>query len=613
MGVISKSRLLAVSLFAALSCAGTAVAQEQIVYIDGTKYTIHTVVRGETLYSLAKGAGVTVEALAAHNPSAKDGLKEGQRLKIPYVDKMEKGEKFSKKRFDTHIVKRGETLYSISRRYSISLNALIADNGNLNPSQLAVGQTLHIRKSEVGQTDAVEAERELQLRSEAMNSVAGGDYSYHVVHRGETAADIAERFGTTEQELLRLNRFSGVGAVREGSIIKVPKLGSGSGVVEDGPSLGDSCRTALQPVAVEFRRLAPSDRAKVSLLLPLSVNGSPAVNYIDFYQGFLLGVDDVRKQGYSINVRLHNTAHDHLRIGEMVERGEFDHADLIVGPVYEDEQMAMARFAEERSIPIVSPLAAIGSVSSAAAFQMSPDMGGKFDKVRELFDGSRRVVMITTESIDAEFDAEVRELLGDTPYETHLYQYEHPSVLAERKEDDPPSPGDLSPLLQSEDERETLFLVMADNETDVDRILAALASANISLTARSQSVVPYRVFGNTRWNRYRNIDRAILFADNVVMLSSYHARRDNGRVRDFDGRYTKAFGSIPSLYSYRGYDAAMIFIKALYDGIGNLSDGRTFMPLQTPYRFKAEEGRATNVNGEWVRVDYNRNFTITTK
>lgn len=40
-------------------------------------------------------------------------------------------------------------------------------------------------------------------------------------------------------------------------------------------------------------------------------------------------------------------------------------------------------------------------------------------------------------------------------------------------------------------------------------------------------------------------------------------------------------------------------------------EGRSYTPLQTTYRFGQPAGRSNHVNGNWTRVDYNKNFTIT--
>ncbi|HBX90826.1 MAG TPA: transcriptional regulator, partial [Alistipes sp.] len=84
------------------------------------------------------------------------------------------------------------------------------------------------------------------------------------------------------------------------------------------------------------------------------------------------------------------------------------------------------------------------------------------------------------------------------------------------------SPSDLTPLLENDDDN--LFVILSDSEVEVDRILAALASADRSLTARGRTAPRFTVLGNARWNRYANIDRTMLFQDRVVFLSTYHAK-----------------------------------------------------------------------------------------
>ena len=44
----------------------------------------------------------------------------------------------------------------------------------------------------------------------------------------------------------------------------------------------------------------------------------------------------------------------------------------------------------------------------------------------------------------------------------------------------------------------------------------------------------------------------MFFKDRVIFLTTYHAKRDTDAVRAFDGAYIRAFGTLPTLYSYRG-------------------------------------------------------------
>ena len=614
------NRRIGIAALAAMFCCGVATAQsEQIVYIDGVKYTAYTVAKGDTLYSLSKRYGVAIDVIESANPTLAEGLKAGQTIKIPHPatsEKKQKPAKRSKKQFKSHIVRKGDTLYSIARHYEISVATLMADNADIDPAHLAIGQTLYIRNSGIGKTTELEVCAEIEEQKQIMNNVVvTEEYSYHVVHRGENAENIAARFGTTVDKLLSLNGFSEPNMVREGLIIKVPKH-----VTKTEPQSEQNVTAEIEKAEEEvkqlvFTTLKAGEKASVALMLPMSMDGKVSQNYLDFYQGFLLAADHLRMDGMQIQIDLFNTAHSHEKVSQIIESGRLDSANLIIGPVYEDTLIPVANYAVQHSIPVVSPLANLTQANGANIFQMSPRTDTKYNKVSELFDGSRRVVFISSDTTDSDFEAEVKQILGDREYISHKYIYEHPSVIEKREkarqegEEVPPSPSDLSPLLDSD--QQSVFVITAATEVETDRILAALASANISLRARSINASPYVVFGNNKWNRYRNIDRSLFFSNNVIMLSTYHIDRSNPLIQAFSSQYVKAFDMLPSLYAYRGYDAAQIFIRSLYDKMGSALEGSYFSPLQTPYTFTKDSNTNIHVNNEWVRVNYNSNFTIT--
>ena len=609
---------LGITALTAIFSFGVLSAQsEQIVYIDGTKYTVYTVVQGDTLYSLSKRYGVTIDQMTTANPILTEGLKAGQTIKIPHAQttKKAKNEKISKRQFRTHTVHKGETFYSIAREYEISVDVLMADNADTDPAHLAVGQVLHIRRSEIGLTTESEVREQIEEQKQAMNSVVTTmEYSYHVVHAGESGESIAARFDTTLEELLALNGFKSSDRVREGLIIKVPKPTISS--VQDS-TVVDSLPTEEAVEEIRFRTLAHGQRANIALMLPMAIGDRYSQNYIDFYQGVLLAADRLRMDGIESHINLHNTAHDLQTVRQIIDNETLKNTDLIIGPVYEDTMIPVASYAKEHSIPVVSPLANLTQEYGGNIFQMSPQPQTKYNKVRNLFDGSQRIVLITSESTDSDFEAEVKSMLEGREYVTHHYIYEHPSVIEKREKEReegvevPPSPSDMSPLLENQER--SVFVILAGTEVEVDRILAALASANIALKSRSVSAAPFVVFGNNKWNRYRNIDRSLFFSNNVVMLSTYHIDRTNPIIGKFSSDYIKAFGSVPSLYAYRGYDVAMIFIRSLYNDMESGLEGLRYSPLLTPYIFIEDNNSKVRTNNEWIRVNYNSNFTITTE
>ena len=146
-------------LLALLSCLLTAVAQEQ-QNINGRAFIIYEVVQGETLYSISKSYKVATEDLIEENPSLKSGLKLGQEIKIP-LDKVITEEpqvqKIIPEGFVPHEVKQSETLYGLSKRYGVTVRAIIDSNqevvNGLKPGQIIVfpGSKQEVNEPEVKQ------------------------------------------------------------------------------------------------------------------------------------------------------------------------------------------------------------------------------------------------------------------------------------------------------------------------------------------------------------------------------------------------------------------------------------------------------------------------------
>lgn len=83
---MTMKRLCATVLLLLLSVCAFAVQKSgTIVYINGSKFYIHTVQPGETLYRLSKAYEVGEKVILQYNPSAGGGLKAGENVKIPFV------------------------------------------------------------------------------------------------------------------------------------------------------------------------------------------------------------------------------------------------------------------------------------------------------------------------------------------------------------------------------------------------------------------------------------------------------------------------------------------------------------------------------------------------
>lgn len=103
---------------------------------SGTSNTTYTVQRGDTLYSIARNLGTTVEEIKRLNNLSSNTLSIGQVLKIS-------GSSNSGTSNTTYTVQKGDSLYSIAREYNTTVEEIKRLN-NLSSNLLSIGQILKI-------------------------------------------------------------------------------------------------------------------------------------------------------------------------------------------------------------------------------------------------------------------------------------------------------------------------------------------------------------------------------------------------------------------------------------------------------------------------------------
>lgn len=622
-------KFLYITLFLMLSARVMATEPTNIVVeIDGKSYYKHLVVSGDTIYAISKAYNVSEQSIVECN----DGLLPSSLKIDTYILVPKEGssvskdaEKVDKKKFIYHTVKSGETIYSIARKYKVSISVLERDNPDIDIEKISPMMEIRVRRSERGYTtsDEIEKERESRSNEEPLSD------DEHRVKAGETVYSLSRKFGLSEEEFMAINSLKSYDDLKEGMIVKRTR----PAVVEEKPVEQSADESAVEvrsdvlqrtdslssenifveeslladTLRTEFRTLAPYQTLRASLLLPFHKDGKVNSTIVDFYRGVLLAMEDLKQEGLDIELSVFDTEGSEQRISDiMANEPLFFEAQLIIGPVYENELGVVLPYATENNIPVVSPLADISSLQSAVLFQMQAESENKYDKFARLFDGSREVVIIHTPSIDKEYEAKMREFsAGHTIYELN-YEFDRESLFFSRNANGTNGEQiDITEFMRSRSSK--AFVVLASKETDVDRVLTTLSSTRASIIGRGSLMGDYVVVGNRRWKQINSIDKQTFFNNNTVFLVPYHANRSNSAIALFDARYVKAYEALPTMYSYRGYDAAKIFCMKMFNGF--VEDvNEILMPLATPYTFVFQNG--VYVNTCWTMERYNSNFTI---
>ncbi len=467
--------------------------------------------------------------------------------------------------FDEHIVRMGETGFSIARGYAIAPRTLAEDNPGVDLANVRVGQVLLIRKRDRGRT---EPDRVTRLWDEMMERRA--------------ADEAARQAARARAEAPRVDTLL--------SVI-VDSYGQGEVFSPDGGG--------RRSEATDF---SEGGVPHIALMLPLNQSGSV---FTDFYRGALVALEDLKQQGRSAQVTLYNTENSAAKVQNIVTSGEFAGTDLIIGPVYEDEMVPAVSFGEARGVPVVSPLSTLHRLDSDVLWQMAPDAASKYDKLRPVLQGDVNIVIVSSGGADdAEFEREISAELGEIPPKRFVV----PAGGG----------GDFASLLDWG--RPNVVIVLAGNELSVNVALATISSSYSHAIATRPGRPSITVVGTSRWAGYSagvSLDPNLLFKLNTRFVTNYHIDRGNRQTRLFEARYLELFGDFPSKSAFRGYDAVALFVGALFES-GTSFDERIdrvgAAPLGTEYRFVKDGGYVgRRINDRWTLVSFSNDYNITTE
>ncbi|WP_264565242.1 peptidoglycan endopeptidase [Flavobacterium sp. N3904] len=194
----------------------------------------HTIVKGETISSIAQKYNVSAASIYKLNPKAKKTLQLNQVLLIPNSNsKSKETVSVSAKIIDiNHEVLPKETLYGITKQYKTTAELLYKANPQLEAEGLKIGQTIVIPAT--GLTEK-EISNVSQKTTAAENTVLTAT---HKVKPKESLYVIAKDYGITVKELKEINPQIGKKGLKAGQIIVIPangKIASEALAVEEKP------------------------------------------------------------------------------------------------------------------------------------------------------------------------------------------------------------------------------------------------------------------------------------------------------------------------------------------------------------------------------------------
>lgn len=614
------------------------------VIIGGDLYYIHIVEKGHTLYSISKAYNVSQKAIARENPDIFLGLRPGQALKIPFnPEEIDRFESRNTKEYKYHKVKKGETLYSLSRRYKVSEDIIKKNNPVLYEEQLKARQVIKIPRDKI--------ERELaEVQKDTLKMLESdqrkGDYIYHRVKKKETLYSLSKRYNVKIEDIKKANAYLQRDELQYGKVIRIPIIEEPESSELFSEKRADRTKD-IDTAALEynnFERMSLKCNADnyfkrkaidVTLFLPLYLeknfknytidssevdkNGEKkykkirhdpyyiypgSENFIEFYEGILLALDSLKNSGIKVNLRTFDTKNNKEKVRNILFKEDFRNTDLIIGPVYSETFELVSQFAKENEIDIISPFSKKQELlrDHDNLIQVYPSHTAQLERFASYIANYSDKNMVLVHTGDSLYYPEVRH------FKNQIFSYiSKDTSLIDVSFKEVAFKDSLFYLEQAVNkEEENVIIVPSDDEAFVTDVVTNLNT----LVKKGYNI---KVFGYSQWKDFVNMDQEYFYNLNLTLFTPFHVDYQREPIKNVIREYRNTFKSEPSRFVFHGFDIGYYFFNAAY------RYGRDFKDCMYNYDpplchsnyqfFKRDEDYGIE-NVSIIVLRYNQDFTI---
>lgn len=441
--------------------------------IDGKEYYIHTVKKGQTLYMISKAYGVDVNDVIRENPEVKEGLKSDQKLRIP-------------------------------------------SNKPAEPVQKKIPKTI-VQEPKVPVPEPPPPEPAVEI--------------------------------PCGQDTSALKRIYNVALMMPLYLGEIDKMDT------------------LKP---------PADAA--SVYRPLQ--------FIQFYEGFLIALDSLKKMGLSVNLYMYDVNKDTLSTRRILKNPEMKKMDLIIGLLFHRNFQIVAAFAQKNNIPIVNPLSEREQIltGNTSVFKVYPSQETRITELADF--------------LFKEYPSENILILRDFQYK----EVDEPETLrkicAERNMNVHSMAGYGSAFESLSREKQNIIVVFSENKVFSIELVTKLSEF--------RNEYKLMLFGMPRWDKIEGLEPEYLVNLNTHVMAPSFIDYEEAETIKFVSQFQGRFKTDPELLAFQGFDIAVYFLSAmkLYGkAIDHCIPDFRIKSLQSEFQFIQTKGNGFE-NRHWEIFNY---------
>lgn len=538
-------------------------------------YFTHVISKGETLYSIATMYNVSKDDIIRLNPSCASVIRLGDTIKIPQKTSAASSAIY-------YTIRKGDTLYSLSKKYNVAVDNIIAANPGLTPQTFSDGKVIRILRVPVASVTRAVAKPQQSLSSNCRE--------IHKAKRKDTPEKVAEKYKISLQALMDANpEMKKVGyKMQKGDLLCIP--------YEDKQIAKNTWQTPTPK---------PISDLKVGVVLPFkSENKMEQDRMVEYYRGILMAVDSMKTLGKNVEVFAYNSGKTPADMQSVLTNANLQKCNLIFGPLYADQLPVLAEFSSRVNCTIVAPFASLNDkvYSCKNLFLVNPPKSYQYSNVYDgfvrMFKGQNIIFYSTAGSSTeaADFIIGLKQALRNAGMPFQVMP-EHAS------------------------EQQMLRLVNLQKSNIIVPTSYGITALNTLMTKfkafmQAHPSYLFQLFGYPDWQAFQQYHLAnYYFMDTFIYTSFYNVswRKKNLKfVDDYEKNFHTEMLNTHPKYPMLGFDTGFYFMKgmATYGSsfIYHLKDMK-LDPYQNAFSFERVNNWGGFVNEEVKFIHYTRKKT----
>ena len=555
-------------------------------------YFLHTIERGQSLYSLSTTYGVSQADIIRLNPGAENTIYAGQTLKIPQSQGVVQSEIY-------HTIQQGETLYRLTVKYSISAKEICDENPGLSAENFKIGEVIRIpvnKKPEIKEENA-QIQPAVESRCKDM----------HKVKRKETIFSVSRKYGITEDELRAANPELKDG-MKRGQLLCIPypKPRAERKQAEDLFKVPPSDRELFRKNKESSENISA---IKAAIILPLTLEGenkNESAIMVEYYEGFLIAIDSLKRKGVSVDLYIYDSGSRSASLTPILAKEELTQMHVIFGPLYQEHVPALASFADEHHIRLVIPtMSKVNEVfQNPYIYQINTPQSYLYSEVNEhfcrLFPNANVIVldMQTDESDKQEFINGLKQELHQKSIPVQVLNGNDLSLPA------------LKEAINSD--RDNIFIPTSGSDLALIKIIPQL-----KLLKMEEPDAKTILFGYPEWQRYTKDHLESFYELNTYFYSSFYTNNLLPSAINFINSYQKWYSkemrnNYPK-FGMLGFDTAFFFLSGLSKhgtGLENNLHKMNLLPIQTGFKFERVNNWGGFINKKVFFVHFTKEYEL---